>query len=81
MPATPDIIKPQKKTRLPIRQEIGLLLNRMIPENGWRQIFSKLSTQGILDDKAKLEILVALCERLEYIEEHGITPKESSRTV
>lgn len=69
MTAQPDkVIQPEKPV-LPIRQEVGLILKRVIPPNGWKRVFHEVAIQGFISDKVRDEILVLLCQRIEKMED------------
>jgi hypothetical protein len=68
MEVKPDVIEPRIEPFLPIRQEVGLILNHAIPVNGWERVFKGLASQGILDDKARDDLLILLCKRVEKLE-------------
>lgn len=68
MQPTPDKVIPEEKPILPLRQEVGLIVHRVIPAKGWQKVFHELAVQGVVDDKMRDKLLILLCQRVEKLE-------------
>lgn len=68
MIAQPDKVIPKDEPLLPIRQQIGLILHRVISQNGLKKVFHDLSIQGFINDRIRDELIILLCQRVEKLE-------------
>lgn len=62
-----------------IRDDVSRIVGIRIPDNGWETVFNELSVSGMLDQKAIVNVLLAMCIKFEEIEK-DINAREVERT-
>lgn len=51
----------------PLKEQVSRILGYRV--NGWQKTFEELDVKGFIDNRVIIQILIALCERVESFED------------
>jgi hypothetical protein len=54
-----------------VRQNVGVLVNTLIPEDRWEETIYELDRQGRIDQKTMLSIIILLAKTIERMEKNA----------